>query len=322
MTAREPAIRRFLAGHGFGAAGRLPLAGDASVRRYQRLTDGPRPAVLMDVPPEALDVRPFLRVAGWLRAGGLSAPEVIAADAGAGLVLLEDLGDDLFSRVVADHQLEPLLYETAVDLLARLHRLAPDPGLPRYDAAWLLREAALLVEWYAPDLGAAAEADYRAIWRDLLPAARVGGEGFVYVDYHADNLLWLPARAGLARVGLLDFQDARLGPPAYDLVSLLEDARRDVAPGLAEAMLQHYLAARPELDPEPFRAAYALLGAQRNAKILGLFARLARRDGKPRYLDLLPRVRGHLAHDLRHPLLAPLARWCADHLQPSAAPHG
>ncbi len=315
MTVREEAISRFLAGHGFCGAGRLPLAGDASVRRYQRLIGGPRPAVLMDAPPAALDVRPFLEVARWLRRQGLSAPEVLAADPEAGLVLLEDLGDDLFSRVVSNPGLEPLLYETAVDLLATLHRTPLDLALPPYDDAWLIREAALLVEWYAPDLGAVAAADYHAIWRVLLPAARVGADGFVYVDYHAQNLLWLSARAGLARIGLLDFQDARLGPPAYDLVSLLEDARRDVAPGLAGAMVERYLAARPELDADAFRAAYALLGAQRNAKILGLFSRLARRDGKPRYLDLLPRVRAHLGQDLRHPLLAPLRRWCARHLQ-------
>ncbi len=320
MPERRAAIEAFLGAHGFAGAGRAPLAGDASARRYDRLSGGPRPAVLMDAPPGVLDVRPFLAVAAWLRERGLSAPEVIAADAPAGLVLLEDLGDDLFSRVLADRRLEPRLYETAVDLLATLHRMPLDLALPRYDDAWLIREAALLVEWYAPELDAAGAADYLAIWRGLLPAARVGAEGFVYVDYHADNLLWLPARAGLARIGLLDFQDARLGPPAYDLVSLLEDARRDVEPGLASALVQRYLNARPELDGHAFRAAYALLGAQRNAKILGLFSRLARRDGKPRYLDLLPRVRAHLARDLRHPLLGPLGRWCAEHLQLGPAP--
>ncbi len=320
MTGRDRMIRRFLAGHGFGGARRLPLAGDASVRRYARIIGGPRPAVLMDVPPATLGVCPFLEVAAWLRRQGLSAPEVLATNAEAGLVLLEDLGDDLFTRMVADPGRELLLYESAVDLLARLHQARLDLALPPYDDAWLVREAALLVEWYAPELDAAAATDYLAIWRELLPAARVGADGFVYVDYHADNLLWLPARTGLARVGLLDFQDARLGPSAYDLVSLLEDARRDVDPSLARAMVQRYLNARPELNADAFRAAYALLGAQRNAKILGLFSRLARRDRKPRYLDLLPRVRAHLGQDLRHPLLAPLRRWCAGHLELGPAP--
>jgi hypothetical protein len=320
MTERGSEIRAFLDRHGFAGAKRLPLAGDASVRRYERLSGGPCPAVLMDAPPATIDVRPFLAVAGWLRDLGLSAPEVLAADPAAGLVLLEDLGDELFSRALAHGGDERLLYRTAVDLLLALHRASPPASLPRYDDAWLLREAELLVEWYAPALSDQAEADYRAIWRDLLPAAREGGDGFVYVDYHADNLLWLPARSGLGRVGLLDFQDARSGPPAYDLASLLEDARRDVEPGLASAMVRRYLAARPELDAGAFRAAYALLAAQRNAKILGLFSRLAQRDGKPHYLELQPRVRAHLGRDLRHPLLTPLRLWFERHLQLPAAP--
>lgn len=314
-AARDAALGAFLAAHGFAAATRQALAGDASVRRYQRLRGGPRPAVLMDAPPDAIDVRPFLAIAAWLRAQGLSAPEVIAAAPEAGLVLLEDLGDDLFSRVLARGGDEPLLYRTATDVLLVLHRASPPRDLPDYDDAWFLREAELLLEWYAPELAAPARTDYRAIWRDLLPAARVGGDGFVYVDYHADNLFWLPVRAGLARVGLLDFQDARRGPPAYDLVSLLEDARRDVPPALAERMRARYLAARPELDPAAFRAACAILGAQRNAKILGLFTRLAARDGKRQYLALLPRVRRHLAGDLREPCLMPLRRWCERHLR-------
>jgi N-acetylmuramate 1-kinase len=320
MIERSSDVRAFLDRHGFAGARRLSLAGDASVRRYERLSGGPCPAVLMDAPPATIDVRPFLAVAGWLRDAGLSAPEVLAADPATGLVLLEDLGDELFSRALARGGDERLLYRTAVDLLLVLHRAPPPAFLPRYDDAWLLREAELLVEWYSPALGDPAKADYRAIWRDLLPAARVGGDGFVYVDYHADNLLWLPGRNGLARVGLLDFQDARSGPPAYDLASLLEDARRDVDPGLARAMVERYLAARPELDADALRAAYALLAAQRNAKILGLFSRLAQRDGKPHYLDLQPRVRAHLRRDLRHPLLAPLRLWFERHLQLQPAP--
>jgi aminoglycoside/choline kinase family phosphotransferase len=320
MSARAAAIERFLAGCGLAAARRVPLAGDASVRRYERIFAADRRLVLMDAPPEALDLRPFLAVGAWLRDLGLSAPAVIAADPAAGLVLLEDLGDDLFRPLLASGRAdEALLYRSAVDLLLALQRAEPPPALPRYDDAWLLREARLLVEWYAPALGAEAVADYAAIWQGLLPAARLGADGFVYVDYHADNLLWLPARAGLARVGLLDFQDARLGPPAYDLVSLLADARRDVGPALAEALIEHYLAARPELDRAAFGAACAVLGAQRNAKILGLFSRLAERDSKRQYLALQPRVRAHLARALGHPLLALLRTWCERHLELAAA---
>jgi aminoglycoside/choline kinase family phosphotransferase len=165
-----------------------------------------------------------------------------------------------------------------------------------------------LTRWAAYDLSAREKDAYLDIWRDLLPCMRVGPAAFVYVDYHADNLLWLPKREGLARVGLLDFQDGRLGPCAYDLVSLLEDARRDVKPGLAEAMIEHYLAARADLDAEAFRTAYAVLGAHRNSKILGMIANWAR-SGKPQYLALEGRVRAHLEHDLAHPRLATLAAW-------------
>jgi aminoglycoside/choline kinase family phosphotransferase len=319
MTADD--LAAFLALCGLADARRTPLAGDASVRRYERILAGGRRLVLMEAPPAALDLGPFLEVGAWLREQGLSAPAVLAADRAPGLVLLEDLGDGLFRPLLAAGAVdETLLYGTAVDLLVALQRATPPPALPRYDDAWLLREARLLVEWYAPTLGAAAALEYDAIWQELLPAARVGEDAFVYVDYHADNLLWLPERAGLARVGLLDFQDARLGPPAYDLVSLLADARRDVAPDLARAMVARYLAARPELDPAAFATAYAVLGAQRNAKILGLFARLAVRDGKRQYLDLQPRVRAHLAGALRHPALAPLRAWCRRHLEIDAAP--
>jgi aminoglycoside/choline kinase family phosphotransferase len=306
-----PETEAFLRKHGFGDATRVPLAGDASARRYERLTGGPQPAILMLCPPQ-IGIERFIPVAKWLHQWRKSAPKVLHGDARIGHVLLEDLGDDLFSRVLAGGGDERLLYGAAVDLLVDLQRRPPPVDLPAYDDAWLLREAALLTEWYAPD---APGDDYRAIWQALLPHARVGADCFVYVDYHADNLLWLPEREGHARIGLLDFQDARLGPPAYDLVSLLEDARRDVPPSLAEAMIERYLAARADLEPEAFRAAYALLGAQRNCKILGLFSRLARRDGKPAYLELLPRVRGHLRRDPRHPLLAPLHAWFERHLQ-------
>jgi aminoglycoside/choline kinase family phosphotransferase len=314
----------FLAAVGWGGATRAPLAGDASARRYERLRHGARRAVLMDVPPESgLTVGPFLAVDAWLRAAGLSAPAVLAADEPRGLVLLEDLGDDLFARLCAAcPEREGGLYAAAVDLLADLQRLPPPSGAwtpPPYDLAFLLREARLALEWYLPAAtGAPASADLAAEYEAVAAAALLPFAApavAVYRDFHAENLVWLPGRAGHARVGLLDFQDMLVGHPAYDLVSLLEDARRDVAPALRGAMLARYRE-RSGADPEALDHAAHALSAQRNLKIVGLFTRLARRDGKPRYLGYLPRVWGYLLEDLRHPALAPLAALIARHLPP------
>lgn len=323
MTDRDATIQHFLQVNGQGRALRMPLAGDASARRYERLRNGPEHAVLMDAPPDRLDVAPFVRIADWLRQKGFSAPRIMASDAEAGLVLMEDLGDDLFNKVLqeradsdgGDRLVDEIaLYGSAIDVLLALQDLPPPDGLPVYDDEKMLTEVALLTEWYAPHLSEGAKQDYLEIWRDLFPGVRVGPASLVYVDYHADNLLWLQAREGLQRVGLLDFQDARLGPVAYDLVSLLEDARRDVTPGLATLMIERYLSGRPDLDAEAFHTAYAVLGAQRNCKILGLFSRLANQDGKTAYLALQDRVLSHLQRDLTKPGLASLAAWFDRHI--------
>lgn len=319
---RDVEIRDFLAAAGWTDAERLPLAGDASARRYERLRRGGTRAILMDVPPvSGLVVGPFLAVDRWLRAAGLSAPEVIEADEGRGLVLLEDLGDDLFARILAARpDREGALYAEAVDLLAHLQGLPPPAGQwspPPYDLEFLQREARLLVEWYLPATTGAPVAPDLAAEFEALTAAALGPVAVervaVYRDYHAENLLWLPERAGRARIGLLDFQDMLIGHPAYDLVSLLADARRDVPHELAQAMEARYVA-RTGAEPEAFAAAARTLSAQRNMKIVGLFTRLCRRDGKARYLDLLPRVWGHLVADLSHPTLAPLARFLSMHV--------
>ncbi|MBK1636151.1 aminoglycoside phosphotransferase family protein [Rhodovulum adriaticum] len=310
----------FLSGAGWGAAQRAPLAGDASNRRYERLTGGPdgAGAVLMDAPPQrGEDVRPFTAIARHLSGLGLSAPAILAEDAENGFLLLEDLGDALFARVIPRHPaLEPTLYAAAVDLLADLHR-APPPGiLPAYDADLMADLACLPFDWYLPALGrpapAGAKQAFAAAIRAQL-ARHAPPSVLVLRDYHAENLIWLPSRTGTARVGLLDFQDAMVGHPAYDLVSLLEDARRDVPPPLQAHMLDRYIAASGA-DAGAFRRAYALLGAQRNLRILGVFARLCLRDGKPSYLPLMPRVWGHLMHDLSHPALAGLRSLVLRHL--------
>lgn len=313
----------FLHRAGWGDAVRSPLAGDASNRRYERL-GGKRRAVLMDAPPDkGEDVRPFAALACWLRDQGFSAPEVLAADADAGFLLLEDLGDALYTRIAAaEPEKETLIYAAAIDLLVELSERAPTVEIacpyaahtvPPYDEGVLLREAQLLTEWWAPHAGAGISADqaaeYAALVTESCQPVADRREALVLRDFHAENLIWLPERNGSARVGLLDFQDALSGAPAYDLVSLLEDARRDTSPDLQRAMIERYLAARPGLDREAFLQDYATLGAQRNLKIIGIFARLCLRDAKPAYLAHIPRVWGHLQRDLSHPHLRRLRDW-------------
>jgi aminoglycoside/choline kinase family phosphotransferase len=315
MTERESLIAEFLAVAGWGNAERGVLAGDASFRRYDRLQRGKEQAVLMDAPPPMEDVRPFIHIDRLLRKMGLSAPEILAENPQTGLLLLEDLGDDTYTRVLTNGGDEAGLYELALDLLVALHRrFEGDNALPPYDDEAFLTEACLLTDWYMPairgeETQAAIREEYCVLWRAALAEARRMPATLVLRDYHVDNMVWLPDRPGVAACGLLDFQDARLGPITYDLVSLFEDARRDVPPALTQRLLGRYLAAFPELDREAFAASYAIMGAQRSAKILGIFTRLDRRDGKPGYLAHIPRVWRWLENDLTHPALAALREW-------------
>ena len=315
MSDREALIAEFLAAAGWGNAERGVLADDASFRRYDRLIRGDRQAVLMDAPPPMEDVRPFIHIDRLLRGMGLSAPEILAEDSEAGLLLLEDLGDKTYTRVLTGGGDETSLYELALDLLVELHqRFDGNATLPPYDDEAFLTEATLLTDWYMPALNgretpAAQRAEYCGLWLAALAEARGMPATLVLRDYHVDNMIWLPERPGAAACGLLDFQDARLGPVTYDLVSLLEDARRDVPPALTAKLLDRYLEAFPELDREAFAASYAIMGAQRSAKILGIFTRLDRRDGKPGYLTHIPRVWRWLEGDLAHPALADLRAW-------------
>ena len=340
----------FLKDAGWGDAHVAPLPGDASTRRYARLTRGHERAMLMHQPQNAetptapvnaseetrralgynaiarlagADCGRFAAVADYLRGRGLAAPKIHAADYPRGLVVLEDFGDDLFADVLAQGGSEEALYEAAVEVLARLHaqdapaELADGMPLHAYDEVALVAETDLLPEWFLPlalDRPATKSEveEHRALWRkalNTLSASRV----FVHRDYHAQNLIWMPEREGLSRVGLIDFQDAVAGSRAYDLVSLLEDARRDVSPAVAEVATAHYLAKMRAqgmpLNEAEFRAEMAVMAAQRNAKIVGIFARLYKRDGKRRYLSYLPRVWAHLENDLAHPALAALRSW-------------
>ncbi len=312
---RRAAIRRLLDSAGWGEAAVDFLAGDASFRRYYRLRRGTEPAVLMDAPPPQEDVRPFVAVAELLQRHGLSAPRILARDVAAGLLLLEDFGDATYTRVLAQGHDEAALYGTALDALIALHRrYETDGSLPPYDDRRLLDETALLVDWYLPALRGEAtppdlRAEYLALWQAVLPVAHAVPETLVLRDFHVDNLMLLPDRDGPRACGLLDFQDAVRGPVTYDLVSLFEDARRDVPRALADSLLQRYRDAFPDIERDAFAASYAVMGAQRSAKILGIFTRLDRRDGKPHYLHHIPRVWRWLSGDLAHPALVSLARW-------------
>jgi aminoglycoside/choline kinase family phosphotransferase len=311
MNVLPDGLAEFVAAAGWSGAAVEPLPGDASFRRYFRLRRGSgNTAMLMHAPPPHEDPAPFLHVAHWLTANGLRAPVILAEDAPQGWVLTEDFGDDRM-RDWLDMRPEDEVpaYEAAIDALVALHRVPAGPFAP-YDMAVYAREAALFTEWYCPAMGLDVDApSYDAAWAEALgPLLARQGEGVTVLrDYHAENIMLLGGQAG-APQGLIDFQDALVGHPAYDLVSLLQDARRDVPGDLETAMLARYCAAMDIISAD-FAADYALLGAQRNAKIVGIFTRLNARDGKPKYLALIPRVWAALERDLAHPALAPVARW-------------
>lgn len=315
MTDRDARIEGFLAAHGWAGAGRRPLAGDASMRRYERIVQDRRRAVLMDAPPGREDVDRFILIDRYLRSRGYSAPEIYAADEAAGLLLLEDLGDGRYTELIDGGFDQEALFAAAIDVLIDLHDQAPDGlDIPALNSRRLLDQVEILIDWYLPEATGAPASDgqrddFLAAWRAVLPQAEAIPRGLILYDYHAPNLMWLADRRGLARVGLLDFQDAMIGPLAFDVVSLLENPRQDTEPALAEAMVARYLARRPEIDQRDFASAYAVLGAQRVTRNIGNFTRLWRRDGKPGYLDYLPRLWRLLDRSLAHPVLAPVAAW-------------
>lgn len=290
---------------------------DASFRRYFRIFAGADRYVAMDAPPEKEHPEAFVDIARRLHALDLSAPRILAAAPERGFLLLEDLGETTYTRALEKGADEAGLYRLAVDTLVTLHERwneTLETGLAPYSDEALLNELRLLTDWYWPAvMGApcpdAVRESFLEAWRSVLPAAHTLPPTLVLRDYHVDNLMVLEGRPGVAACGLLDFQDALLGSPAYDLVSLLRDARRDIDPDLQAAMRARYLAAFPGLDVERFDAAYWVLGAQRNCKIIGIFTRLDRRDGKPAYLRHLPRLWRLLEEELARPALAPVRAW-------------
>lgn len=318
---RGPEMDAFLARIGWAGARRRLLAADASFRRYERVEQGDNIAVLMDAPPPWEDVRPFIAVTRQLEACGASVPAILAADEAQGFLLLEDLGDASFTRLLKeDPTREPALYLAALDALVEVGRV-PVSDLPPYDAAVYRREVGLFAEWYLPQLhgierARALREEWLALWDAVIAQAGLQQTCLVHRDYHADNLFWL-ARDAHRAVGMLDYQDALLGDPAYDVASLLEDARRDVSPDVVRQGLAHFIA-RSGASPDDFLRRYAVLAAQRNAKILGIFVRLCVRDHKPAYLSYLPRVWAHFLRDIEQPMLAPVRAFIDAHVPPEA----
>ncbi len=353
---RQQAKENFIKQTGWQDAEAHKLAGDASSRRYTRFVraDG-RTAILMDAPPQAEaapcppnaspeqrlalgynasarlagpNLHAFIALASALREAGLNAPEIYAANETEGFALMSDLGNDLYAKAIDKGVDEKMLYEKAIDVLLHIHQYFTKPAhiqdytLLEYDNLALMAETDLLpqwfLDWHDPDKKPEAKAlqEWHQAWEEVFTALSPPST-LVLRDVHAENLLWLPQQQGLQQIGLIDFQDALFGHPAYDLVSLLEDARRDVAPILVGHALDHYqsLARKylPDFNPENFTRDYAILGGQRNAKILGIFARLVRRDKKPAYEYLVPRVATHFKNNLRHKALAPVQNWFASH---------
>ena len=357
---REAIKSAFLAEHGWGAARRVPLSGDASTRAYERLHPAQGPSLIfMDQPPNAEtapchpDATPaerakagynalarlaagrvdaFVAVAGWLKAQGLSAPSILAHDAAQGLAVLEDLGDDLFAVLIEGGLGETPLYDAAIEGLVALHeapapKLLTAPGIEwpllDYDELALKTAGDIFPEWLPtlkPELSfnAAAVAEWDAIWAPIRARGAAGASVFCHRDYHAENLIWLPERRGAARVGLLDFQDAVRAHPAWDMSMLLHDARRDVSPQREAAALAYYFKLRPDLDQARFLADYHALGALNIVRILGIFARLVTRDGKPRYAAFMPRLWRYLDACLADPALADLKVWFDAHVPASS----
>ena len=301
---------------------RIKLKKDASHRQYERIIKSNGDTLIfMDAPPDKEKVFPFINVANFLLKNNLSAPEIIVSDIENGFLILEDFGEASYSSIMSSAKIglyevdEMLIYNKAIDALIHLHNSSyHDSDLEHYNEEMLLSEAMRFIEFYIEVLNnekisQSLKDEYILIWRDLLPIANLFNNVVVLRDYHADNLMWLEDRTGIRKVGLLDFQDAVIGSPAYDLVSLLEDARRDVNEKVVEKMISRYLNAFPDYSRKEFMAVYSILAAQRNLKIIGIFARLAAVDNNKYYLTLLPRVWGHLNNNLKHPLLLPLKKW-------------
>lgn len=314
MKDRAKLRDQFLAKHNIDPLSLEQLPQDASYRVYYKIKN--KNLLLMDAPPNKENIKSYLKVANYLKYNEFSSPDILAEDIAGGFLLIEYLGNNLYTQILEGnpHQ-EEELYSAAVDVLLKLHKiLPPDNLIPYYSDDMLMEEADRFIDWYIPILNGEAinkklREEYQVIWKHLLQYPRYIPETMVHKDYHADNLIWLEKRNGLKRVGILDFQDAVIGSPIYDLVSLLEDARRDVSEEIVSKMINKYIIARDDIIRKDFLASYAILGAQRNLRIIGFCARKSVRDKNNSYLKLLPRVWSYVEKNLKHPLLFPLKAW-------------
>jgi len=304
--------RKFLSNAGWGDAAAEPITGDASVRKYFRLRRSRQTAVLMDASQNQDSVPPYIRINEHLQELGFSAPNILARNEERGLLLLEDFGDDIFFRLLEKAGDAEMLYTLATDVLIALHQhpRAIPGDLLEYHPEKMLADIELYLEWCTPEISDTGRAEFRKAWREVLPLAHGVPASLLLRDYHVSNLMWLPGREGIRQVGLLDFQDAYQGPITYDLMSLLEDARRDVPDKLREKMLARYLTRFPRLYWKAFETSMAILAALRHTRVLAIFERLSRQDKKHHYKKLhSPRVERLLQRALRHPMLADVKRW-------------
>ncbi len=323
MADRTELRENFLTENGWGGVDYPLLAGDASFRKYYRLIRGNERVVLMDAPPPQENVRPFIKIGEFLVSHGFSAPKIFAQDEENGFLLIEDLGDNTYTRLLSQGADEKTLYELATDVLVDLHKnttVLPD-HTPAYDPDLLTTESLLLPDWWMKAaLGDDAvtqdvRTSYIESWQSCFDYVQEQQPVLVLRDYHVDNLLLLEGRGGIQACGLLDFQDAVIGSGVYDVMSLLEDARRDIDETLIAQMKQRYCQAFPEIDRNEFDAVFAILGAQRHAKVIGIFARLCMRDGKPIYLKHIPRVWRLFERSLQHPILKNVKAWVDKHIE-------
>jgi aminoglycoside/choline kinase family phosphotransferase len=310
LNAQATAIAAFLDAAGWAGAASEPVSADWSTRRYLRLRKGGRSVVLMDSRADP-SVGRFVAIGRWLRGLGLHAPEIVVADEMQGLLLLEDLGDRLLARAVEEGADEQHLYDLALEAILTFQRAEPPAFLPPMDDAALIALLDLFLDQRPMPPAAAARDGFRAVWSRLLPLCRRGRPGFLYRDYHAENLMVLGHGRTLWDLGLIDFQDGHVGPPVYDLVSLVQDARRDVPPAVAERVVERFRAVHG-LGRDEVEVMLAIMGAQRALRILGVAARLEQ-SGRRLPAGILPRVRAHLRRNLSHPVMAPLRSWCARH---------